>query len=124
MEVNMSPKEMKPASLLFLMIFINLVGCANQTHDYYLLELKGNPHTRCEILNDKKIIGSFTVPSSVNLGSKVGKLEANCTLNNKPVASQIQVADRQCQDQIVINGPCPTPTATGEAVEIKIKQSM
>ena len=124
MEVNKFPKVMKPSSsLLFLMIFINLVGCANQTHVYYLLELQGNPDTRCEILNDKKIIGSFTVPSSVNLGSKVGKLEANCTLNNKSVVSKIQSADAQCQDQLVVKDLCPKPTSTVKSVEIIIRQS-
>ena len=124
MEVNKFPKVMKPSSsLLFLMIFINLVGCASQTQVYYLLELKGNPDARCEVLNDKKIIGTFTVPSTVNLGSKVGKVEANCTLNNKTIVSKIQAADAQCQDQLVVKGPCPKSTSTVESVEIIIRQS-
>lgn len=122
MEVNMPMKE--TIQSLGVLIFINLVGCANQMHVDYLLELNGNPNTRCEILNDQKLIGSFTVPSSVNLGSKVGKLEANCTLNNKPIASRIQVASPQCQNQIIVKGRCSAPTVTVETVEIIVKQSM
>ena len=123
MELNMFPKVMKPSSLLALMIFINLVGCANQTHVYYLLELKGNPDTRCEILNDQTVIGTFTVPSIVDLGSEVGKVEANCTVNNKTVVSKIQAADGQCQDQLVVRGTCPKPISKVEPVMVIIRQS-
>jgi len=85
--------------------------------------MTGKPPTRCEITNEQKVIGTFTVPSIVKLGSEVGKIEAKCTINNKTVALKIQAADHQCQDQLVVKGPCTKPTAKFESVEIIIRQS-
>ena len=100
-----------------------LCACASVQTQNYVLELDGRPSTQCEITNDRKFIGTFTVPSTVNLGSEVGNVEANCTINNKTVVSKIQVADSRCQDQLVVKGPCPKPTSTVESVEIIIRQS-
>lgn len=97
-------------------------GCS-YPFNLYRLELTGKPDAQCKITSNQRVVGTFTVPSSVNLGSKVGKLEANCTLNNKSVVSKIQSADAQCQDQLVVKGPCPKPTAKVESVEIIIRQS-
>ena len=100
-----------------------VIACASVQAPFYVVELTGKPSAKCEITNDQKIIGTFTVPSTVNLGSEVGTVEANCTMNNETVGSKIQAADGQCQDQLVVKGPCPKPTSTVESVEIIIKQS-
>ena len=98
-------------------------GCMGLSNRTYQLELTGKPSTQCEITNDQKVIGTFPVPSTINLGSEVGKVEAKCTINDKTIVSKIQTADRQCQDQLVVKGPCPKPTSTVESVEIIIRQS-
>ena len=100
-----------------------LSACTSVQTKSYILELTGKPSTQCEITNDQKVVGTFTVPSTVNLGSEVGKVEANCTINNKTVVSKIQTVKAQCQDQLVVKGPCPKPTSTVESVEIIIRQS-
>lgn len=100
-----------------------LCACASVQTQNYVLELDGRPSTQCEITNDRKFIGTFTVPSTVNIGSEVGKVEANCTINNKTVVSNIQAADARCQDQMVVKGPCPKSTSTFESVEIVIRHS-
>ena len=100
-----------------------LCACASVQTQNYVLELDGRPSTQCEITNDRKFIGTFTVPSTVNLGSEVGKVEANCTVNNKTVVSKIQAADGQCQDQLVVRGTCPKPISKVEPVMVIIRQS-
>ena len=100
-----------------------LYACASVQTQNYLLELTGKPSAQCEITNDQKVIGTFTVPSTINLGSEVGNVEANCTMNNKTVVSKIQAANAQCQDQLVVKGPCPKPNSTVESVEIIVRQS-
>ena len=102
---------------------VSLSACTSVQTPSYVLELTGKPSTLCEITNDQTVIGTFTVPSIVDLGSEVGKVEANCTVNNKTVVSKIQAADGQCQDQLVVKGPCPKTTSTVGSVEIIIKQS-
>ena len=104
-------------------LWILITGCMGPGNHTYELELTGKPSTQCEITHDQKIIGSFTVPSTVNLGSEVGNVEANCTMNNKTVVSKIQAANAQCQDQLVVKGPCPKPNSTVESVEIIVRQS-
>lgn len=104
-------------------LLLMLYACTNIPHKEYLLELTGKPSTKCEITNDQKVVGTFTVPSTVNLGLEVGTVEANCTINNKTVVSKIQTANAQCQDQLVVKGPCPKATSTVESVEIIIRQS-
>ena len=106
-----------------LALFTLLMACSNISNREYVLELTGKPSAQCEITNDQKVIGTFTVPSTINLGSEVGKVEANCTMNNKTVITKVEAADAQCQDQIVVKGPCPRPTAAVESVEIIIRQS-
>ena len=100
-----------------------LSACASVQTKNYVLELTGKPSTQCEITNDQKVVGTFTVPSTINFGSRVGIIEANCTLNNMTIVSQIQAADAQCQEQLVAKGPCPKPTSTVGSVEIIIRQS-
>ena len=100
-----------------------LSACSSVPQREFLLEMTGEPSTRCEIINDQKVIGTFTVPSTINLGSQVGKVEANCRINNKPVVSKIQTTDAQCQEQLVVKGPCTKPTAKVESVEIVIRES-
>lgn len=106
-----------------LALFTLLMACSNISNREYVLELTGKPSAQCEITNDQKVVGTFSVPSTVNLGSEVGKMEANCTINNKTIGSKIQAAGDQCQDQLVVKGRCPKPTSKVESVEIIIKRS-
>jgi len=41
-----------------------------------LLELTGKPNTASEVLINQKSLGIFSVPTTINLGSITGKLEA------------------------------------------------
>ena len=100
-----------------------LSACTSVQTPSYVLELTGKPSTLCEITNGQTVIGTFTVPSIVDLGSEVGKVEANCTVNNKTVVSKIQAADGQCQDQLVVRGTCPKPISKVEPVMVIIRQS-
>lgn len=106
-----------------------------------LLELTGKPNTTCEVLINQKSLGIFSVPATINLGSITGKLEAKCTLDGFVIVPQIrsdnhidieakpairndgQPKPRDCQDQLVVKGPCPKPTSKVESVEIIIRQS-
>lgn len=115
----LSMRKITPYTTFWILIS----GCAGLSNHTYELELTGKPSTQCKITHDQEIIGTFTVPSTVKLGSEVGTVEANCTINNKTVVSKIQAANAQCQDQIVVKGPCPKPTSTVESVEIIIRQS-
>ena len=83
--------------ILSLALFTLLIACSNISNREYVLELTGKPSAQCEITNDQKVVGTFTVPSTVNLGSEVGTVEANCTMNNETVGSKIQAADGQCK---------------------------
>ena len=108
-------------------LLLMLAACSNTPrnipHKEYLLELSGNPGTQCEITNDQEIIGTFTIPTTVSLGSNVGTIEANCTIDNKTVVATAQAADAQCHDKLVVKGPCPKSISTVESVEIVIRQS-
>lgn len=106
----------------FLVVVPLLASCASSMEQYYL-ELTGKPNTRCEIKNDTRVVGTFTVPSTINLGSGVGKVEAYCTINNQMVVAKVHAKDPQCHDQIVVKGPCLKPTSTIDSVEIIIRQS-
>ena len=88
-----------------------------------MLELRGYPNAQCKIKNGQELVGNFTVPSIVNLGPEVGKVETNCTFNNNPVVSRIELTDHRCQDQIVVKGPCPKATSTVKSVAIIISHS-
>ena len=98
-------------------------GCMGLSNRTYQLELAGKPSTLCEITNDQKVIGTFPVPSMINFGSEVGKVEAKCTINDKTVVSKIQTANAQCQDQLVVKGTCPKPISKVEPVMVIIRQS-
>jgi len=100
-----------------------LSACTSVQIPSYVLELNGEPFTRCEITNDQKVIGTFPVPSMINFGSEVGKVEAKCTINDKTVVSKIQTANAQCQDQLVVKGTCPKPISKVEPVMVIIRQS-
>jgi len=113
----------KKAQPLIMLALINIGGCTNQTPIGYVLEISGNPETRCKIWNDQRMIGTFTVPSIVELGSKIDEIEADCATDDRNITSTTQSADAQCQDQIVVKGPCPKTTSTVESVEIIIRQS-
>jgi len=108
---------------LYTALWILVSGCTGLSKHTYELELTGRASTECEITNDQKVVGTFSVPSTINLGSEVGKIEANCTMHNKTVVSTVQAADGQCQDQIVVKGPCPKTTSIVESVEIIIRQA-
>jgi hypothetical protein len=106
-----------------------------------LIELTGKPNTTCEVLINQKSLGIFTVPATINLGSITGKLEAKCTLDGFVIVPQIRSDNhididaepairnegepkpRDCQDQLVVKGPCTRTTSTVESVEIIIRQS-
>jgi len=118
LQLTTRPVTSTPCWLLLM-----LCACTNIPHKEYLLELTGKPSTQCEITHDQKIIGTFTVPSTVNLGSEVGTVEANCTINNTTVVSKIQAADAHCQDQLVVKGTCPKQTSAVDSVEIIVRQS-
>lgn len=120
MSQNIASSTLKVA-ILGCLVFLS--ACASVQTKSYVLDLTGKPSTKCEITNDQKVVGTFTVPSTVNLGLEVGTVEANCTINNKTVVSKIQTANAQCQDQLVVKGPCPKATSTVESVEIIIRQS-
>jgi len=109
--------------VLSLSLFTLLIGCSNIPNREYVLELTGTPSTQCEITNDEKVVGTFTVPSTVNLGSEVGKIEANCIMNNKTVVAKVKAADAHCQDQLVVKGTCPKQTSAVDSVEIIVRQS-
>lgn len=113
----------KKAQPLIMLALINLGGCTNQTPIGYVLEISGHPETRCKIWNDQRMIGTFTVPSIVELGSKIGEIEADCAIDDRNITSTIESADAQCQDQIVVKSLCPKLSKTVELVEISVKRS-
>lgn len=116
-------RYLKTGGTLIVCLTLPMLSCSLIPEAHYVLAITGKPSTQCEITHDQKIIGTFAVPSTVNLGPEVGKVEANCTINNKTVVSKIQTVNAQCQDQLVVKGPCPKPTSTVESVEIIIRQS-
>ena len=100
-----------------------LSACSHIPSREYSLRLNGTSGIQCKIFNDEKVTGTFIVPTTVHLGSKIGQIKADCRLDDKDVIFAIKSSNLDCRDQLVVKGPCPTAPATIEPVEIIIERS-
>lgn len=102
---------------------IMTTSCSFTPKTQYLLKLEGAPNTSCKITKDHTRIGTYIVPSTVDLGTSIGTIEAACRLGNDPIHAKIRVSETECRDQLVVKGPCSKRTTGVESVEIIVRKA-
>jgi hypothetical protein len=112
-----------PLPIATCLVMTLLISCASSTTAHYFLELSGVRDTSCEITHNQIPIGTFVVPSTVDLGGNVGTIEAQCRLHTRVVRANVRASEPKCQDQIVIKGPCVTTTTMSGTVDILVKRA-
>ena len=112
-----------PSRLAMYFAILATASCSSVPKTQYVLELGGVQDISCEITNDKVTVGTFVVPATINLGSNVGNIEANCSLDDTSVNAAMSLSVSDCRDQIVVKGSCSRLTGSVGSVEVVIRKA-